>query len=107
MIRRPPRSTLFPYTTLFRSTRPSARKREDANRPLVLGELALQAMVDKSWSRRDRWTAFQPIIALAESHSADDGDLPALLQRYQRQNALQPYEDKSTRDPRLWAELEL
>src|SRR5260221_8751844 len=23
MIRRPPRSTLFPYTTLFRSTRPS------------------------------------------------------------------------------------
>src|SRR5258708_29343218 len=25
MIRRPPRSTLFPYTTLFRSTRSSAR----------------------------------------------------------------------------------
>src|SRR5256885_6920283 len=25
MIRRPPRSTLFPYTTLFRSTRPWAR----------------------------------------------------------------------------------
>src|SRR5256885_6052107 len=24
MIRRPPRSTLFPYTTLFRSTRPDA-----------------------------------------------------------------------------------
>src|SRR3712207_7160972 len=24
MIRRPPRSTLFPYTTLFRSTRPAA-----------------------------------------------------------------------------------
>src|SRR2546425_7002058 len=27
MIRRPPRSTLFPYTTLFRSTRPSASRR--------------------------------------------------------------------------------
>src|SRR5215208_7533586 len=26
MIRRPPRSTLFPYTTLFRSTRSSARR---------------------------------------------------------------------------------
>src|ERR1043165_10227029 len=26
MIRRPPRSTLFPYTTLFRSTRPSCRR---------------------------------------------------------------------------------
>src|SRR5690349_24164595 len=25
MIRRPPRSTLFPYTTLFRSVQPSAR----------------------------------------------------------------------------------
>src|SRR5438309_5668285 len=25
MMRRPPRSTLFPYTTLFRSSRPSAR----------------------------------------------------------------------------------
>src|SRR3712207_8976348 len=27
MIRRPPRSTLFPYTTLFRSQRPSAASR--------------------------------------------------------------------------------
>src|SRR5438093_7573232 len=26
MIRRPPRSTLFPYTTLFRSSRPSSRR---------------------------------------------------------------------------------
>src|SRR2546426_9143782 len=27
MIRRPPRSTLFPYTTLFRSSRPRGRRR--------------------------------------------------------------------------------
>src|SRR2546429_5410571 len=27
MIRRPPRSTLFPYTTLFRSARPGATRR--------------------------------------------------------------------------------
>src|SRR5947209_13081290 len=27
MIRRPPRSTLFPYTTLFRSDHPDARRR--------------------------------------------------------------------------------
>src|SRR3712207_8580233 len=35
MIRRPPRSTLFPYTTLFRSRlhRPSGADREDAPRP--------------------------------------------------------------------------
>src|SRR5689334_24763514 len=28
MIRRPPRSTLFPYTTLFRSTKPAISERE-------------------------------------------------------------------------------
>src|SRR2546422_5320278 len=32
MIRRPPRSTLFPYTTLFRS---SIRVRRDLHRPIV------------------------------------------------------------------------
>src|SRR2546429_6194469 len=30
MIRRPPRSTLFPYTTLFRSTRPSRMQDDEA-----------------------------------------------------------------------------
>src|SRR3712207_7823473 len=29
MIRRPPRSTLFPYTTLFRSVCPSIERRDD------------------------------------------------------------------------------
>src|SRR3712207_8859963 len=33
MIRRPPRSTLFPYTTLFRSEVPRARPRELDRRP--------------------------------------------------------------------------
>src|SRR3712207_9346886 len=32
MIRRPPRSTLFPYTTLFRSVGVAAAGREDASR---------------------------------------------------------------------------
>src|SRR5262249_61796896 len=32
MIRRPPRSTLFPYTTLFRSVRRRARDERDAGR---------------------------------------------------------------------------
>src|SRR3712207_7141536 len=34
MIRRPPRSTLFPYTTLFRSHQPGARRRGAATLPL-------------------------------------------------------------------------
>src|SRR5256886_12400936 len=29
MIRRPPRSTLFPYTTLFRSEKPKAKEEEE------------------------------------------------------------------------------
>src|SRR3712207_9014946 len=35
MIRRPPRSTLFPYTTLFRSTRPIERAPRMADSPLL------------------------------------------------------------------------
>src|SRR5256885_6808557 len=31
MIRRPPRSTLFPYTTLFRSVNPSSKRTDTAN----------------------------------------------------------------------------
>src|SRR5260370_23864128 len=36
MIRRPPRSTLFPYTTLFRSSRPAATgvQRKDSRRTI-------------------------------------------------------------------------
>src|SRR2546426_7277889 len=34
MIRRPPRSTLFPYTTLFRSPRPPRRNRQEFSRAL-------------------------------------------------------------------------
>src|SRR3712207_8522808 len=39
MIRRPPRSTLFPYTTLFRSPCPRLRllRREDAGAEQVIG----------------------------------------------------------------------
>src|SRR2546426_10745326 len=38
MIRRPPRSTLFPYTTLFRSLRRVAALGEHAEQRVALGE---------------------------------------------------------------------
>src|SRR3712207_7548707 len=41
MIRRPPRSTLFPYTTLFRSAQ-SGLYREDPEGSLALGEARQQ-----------------------------------------------------------------
>jgi len=75
--------------------------------PLVLSDAAVQALIDRAWSRRDRWTPFHEIVALAGAHNPDTGRLPALLHAYQRQNGLQPYVDASTRDPRLWAELGL
>src|SRR3712207_8056090 len=37
MIRRPPRSTLFPYTTLFRSQEPHAPGQPDRGAPVVEG----------------------------------------------------------------------
>src|SRR5256885_7872030 len=39
MIRRPPRSTLFPYTTLFRSLGVEDARRAAVPEPLVAGEL--------------------------------------------------------------------
>src|SRR2546430_6273460 len=43
MIRRPPRSTLFPYTTLFRS---SIRKWEPLELAIRLGDAAARAVVE-------------------------------------------------------------
>src|SRR5688572_31738889 len=42
MIRRPPRSTLFPYTTLFRSSQPFEISRPDAERIAEKYLLAVQ-----------------------------------------------------------------
>jgi hypothetical protein len=78
-----------------------------ATPPLVLTDTALQGMVDRSWARRDRWAAFQPISRLAETSDPNAGRLPDLLQQYRDQNSLQPYTDSTTRDPRLWAQLGL
>src|SRR3712207_7694119 len=45
MIRRPPRSTLFPYTTLFRSSRCTACGRRRTSRAAASGSLAGTACV--------------------------------------------------------------
>src|SRR2546422_7033604 len=55
MIRRPPRSTLFPYTTLFRSSRPSATPEGSAEasfRPVPGG--VPSGMGGRNRSDRDR-----------------------------------------------------
>ena len=75
--------------------------------PLVLGDAALQSLIDKSWSRRDRWSAFQRIARLADTYSSDAGKLPAVLRAYVEQNGLQPYVDTTIPDPRVWTQLGL
>src|SRR5687767_15599530 len=53
MIRRPPRSTLFPYTTLFRSGRERAEKRARARVREVAGRAVRQAGSRRSAAARD------------------------------------------------------
>src|SRR6266853_2856765 len=50
MIRRPPRSTLFPYTTLFRSQRRPALRHQ--HRVRAAGRIVLSVL--RSWLRGDR-----------------------------------------------------
>src|SRR3712207_7219483 len=62
MIRRPPRSTLFPYTTLFRSTRGAPRARADrrarrAPRPTGAGRAGRAGAVEPPVERLPRPTA--------------------------------------------------
>lgn len=117
--------TLFPFLTrdfardpIAPPPRPRAREQEGMRNPfgprliavkppLVLDDAALQAVVDESWSRRHRWSAFQTIAAIADGYSPDEGRLPSLLREYAAQNGLQPYDDPGIRDPRLWAQLGL
>ena len=73
---------------------------------LLLDERAIQSIVDRSWARRGRWEAFQIIAKLIATHGPG-GSLPAILRGYREQNALQPYVDKDSRDPRLWTQLAL
>src|SRR3989454_6743475 len=71
MIRRPPRSTLFPYTTLFRSLDAALRLRPGSGGPNVLvgGAPAQQARAGALFPpRRGRRVAFQ---LLARQRAAD------------------------------------
>src|SRR6266540_42065 len=56
MIRRPPRSTLFPYTTLFRSRDQGRSGRTDAHRRCVSGARPCSSRVlDRLGSAGGRW----------------------------------------------------
>src|SRR6266487_5589810 len=54
MIRRPPRSTLFPYTTLFRSARDRARARHPRG---AFRRVAVPARITETANSRSAWPA--------------------------------------------------
>src|SRR5689334_23796065 len=65
MIRRPPRSTLFPYTTLFRSG-------DDVERqPVLVGETARERVADDGQARRAGEAVHER--EAVEHHAGGDG----------------------------------
>src|SRR3989442_9437403 len=87
MIRRPPRSTLFPYTTLFRSV---ADRADDAehdviDRRRVEAREAVADLVDESDDQVDGLGAVQGAVGLAaarsEEHTSELQSRPPLVCR--------------------------
>src|SRR5256885_11115814 len=66
MIRRPPRSTLFPYTTLFRSV-----SRGDASRGVDLAASLGWFWITRATTEGIRW--LDAFLALAEERGNTDG----------------------------------
>src|SRR5260221_8431517 len=74
MIRRPPRSTLFPYTTLFRSVRCGLRRDRDKRRAVLVelrldGFESLQLHVTvraphAAIEADDQWAPFQKLVRI-------------------------------------------
>src|SRR2546426_7739807 len=72
MIRRPPRSTLFPYTTLFRSAAIGREAGEDEGADAAPQQLGLQVGADECAvvSRRP-WPAGIVLHARSEEHTSE------------------------------------
>src|SRR2546425_6564928 len=79
MIRRPPRSTLFPYTTLFRS-RPSSRR--PRLRPLMGRTCAPSRISAGTYATTHRWAAgFPRNERRSEEHTSELQSLAYLVCR--------------------------
>jgi hypothetical protein len=107
---------LFPFTEsiLLSSTTPAPGTGGIAGEFMMGAELAaqspvltlsvseMQAVLDASWSRRQRWDSFQQILDLVQRFDPQQGDLPVLLRRYANDNLLQPFNASHNPEPRVW-----
>ena len=75
--------------------------------PLEASDADLRRLVDRAWSRRDRWSNFAEIAGLLTTHDPQDGSAYLLMRQYLDDNLLQPYYDSASRDPRFWVMLGL
>src|SRR5688572_32085198 len=80
MIRRPPRSTLFPYTTLFRSPRPADRTR-------IEGE---QETRNPNWQHERPRAIDRKSTRLNSSHSQISYAVFCLKKKKKKQQTLKP-----------------
>src|SRR2546427_5132213 len=74
MIRRPPRSTLFPYTTLFRSILDSSLAPEGKHVLSAYVQFAPFKLRDGSWDSRRRGlkkTVLRTLAARSEEHTSE------------------------------------
>ena len=77
------------------------------DRSLVLSDAALQELVDRSWSRQQRWTNLGELVKLADRYEGNHGDLARTFRAYVQQNIPQPYETHGFADPLFWIVLTL
>src|SRR2546425_2266209 len=82
MIRRPPRSTLFPYTTLFRSQRVGRLLRPSEGKRAVVYELVTRNTIEVGQARRRRQglTDFDG-VSRSEEHTSELQSLAYLVCR--------------------------
>src|SRR2546428_255608 len=81
MIRRPPRSTLFPYTTLFRSDFRRYRIGSSIGGPIVKNRTFFHAAVEQEHNRGQNGSDIDPSVASALNSFLAAGSFPRLKTR--------------------------
>src|SRR2546422_8369071 len=102
MIRRPPRSTLFPYTTLFRSpplvagmtaqVRPDGKRRAAGGRGGVGRTRSLQARGDRKSTRLNSSHGYisYAVFCLKKKNPSNEHDIEAFISTQDRQTTGTP-----------------
>src|SRR2546422_5223315 len=80
MIRRPPRSTLFPYTTLFRSPPPAERRKRGGDHPRQQHRAADEALEPELLVEEQRQTDSEHQLKRHRDPGEDEGVLEGLTE---------------------------